>query len=70
MRKMRRSIVFAAAMALAMGLGAARPTPAAAASSWDCTQLTSGGGGTWACTDGSNWYYVDCSNGPCVYHQW
>lgn len=57
----------AVAILMALVTGGAQTAQAAAA--WECEQLTSGGGGTWFCTDGGDAYYVDCSSGPCVYHK-
>ena len=68
MKKMRRSIVFTAAIALATLLGSA-PAFGLAQATWECTQLTSGGGGTWGCYDGSNLWYVDCGSGTCRYQR-
>lgn len=66
--KTRSLILSAVAIALSLSLGGAQR--AFAGAQWECEQLTSGGGGTWACVDenGDMWY-VDCSSGPCVYHK-
>ena len=65
MKQKRLSLMFVVAVLLAVVFGVARP-----AFAWDCTQLTGGGGGTWLCSEGDDWWYVDCSgSGPCVYQR-
>jgi hypothetical protein len=66
MRTRRLPIGFTAAVLLALIFGTAR-----SALAWDCTQLTGGGGGTWLCSEGNDWWYVDCSAGEdrCVYQK-
>jgi hypothetical protein len=56
----------AVAAVLAVVFGGAAP---ASSASWDCVQLTSGGGGTWFCTEGNDAYFVDCGGRFCIYHK-
>lgn len=60
-----KNVRLATALVLAMVFGAAAP----ASSSWECTYLGGGGGGNWFCSEGNEYYYVDCTSGPCVYHR-
>lgn len=61
--------LFAGTVMLALVFGSAQPAPATTTQQWECEQLTSGGGGTWWCWEGNDYYYVDCSSGVCVYHK-
>ena len=64
MTNRRLSTTFVIALVLAALLGTAK-----SAFAWECEQITGGGGGSWVCWEGNDYYFVDCRGARCVYNR-